>query len=368
MAEQERIWFCDVEIKGFQKTELFMCLEGRLEPGTFVMVPFGKDCDPVAGMVMRCECFNADDAPNPPEETRVVLRTASAEEYAAQKPLRQKGLDGAVESGDDIGIGLERTGMDSTYEGSVYEQELRQVDFFIEEEDWRSVMFWALKNHETEIPAVGRKVMECYRLCMENDPDNTAAALNLGTFYYTGRFVKQNYVKAFELYRQSAEQGELRAICNCGYCFYYGRHQAVDYEKAHSYFSLGAVLYGDPNCLYKLGDMYLNGYHVAKNEIYALMLYRRAYATARCTKEHDCMADIQLRLGRCFLRGIGMPRDVLKAHKFLQKALNGFFARSRKDPFALGLVRDTRELITEAEQILEQRILDQMKGREEEPD
>ena len=102
------------------------------------------------------------------------------------------------------------------------------------------------------------------------------AVLNFGTFYYSGKFVEQDYKKAFELYKIDADAGEIRAICNCGYCFYYGCHQEIDYAEALKYFSLGALLFNDANCLYKLGDMYLNGYGTDKNEKYAFLLYERA--------------------------------------------------------------------------------------------
>ena len=41
--------------------------------------------------------------------------------------------------------------------------------------------------------------------------------------------------------------------------------ETPDYQKAFHYFLLGA-LDGHLISLYKIGDMYLNGYHVEKNE------------------------------------------------------------------------------------------------------
>ena len=92
------------------------------------------------------------------------------------------------------------------------------------------------------------------------------AALGLGKLYDTGKAVEQNHQKAYELYQIAADAGLISAIRCCGDGFYYGQHQDIDCKKAYQYFSLGALLHDDANCLYKLGDMYLNGYGVAQNE------------------------------------------------------------------------------------------------------
>lgn len=149
-----------------------------------------------------------------------------------------------------------------------------EIDQYIQNENWEEVMRWAEENHDTTIPAVAKKVMECYELCIkQNIPE---AYLDLGTFYYNGIFVPQDYKKAFDLYKVAADAGILRAICNCGYCFYYGRHQEKDYTKALEYFNNGALLFDDVNCLYKIGDMYLNGYAVEKKRKICLYAVRES--------------------------------------------------------------------------------------------
>ena len=234
------------------------------------------------------------------------------------------------------------------------EELFNEVQKYIESGDWVAVMTWAEEHHETTDFEIAAKVMECYKLCMaQNIPE---AYLDLGTFYYNGVFVEQDYKKAFELYKVAADAGVLRAICNCGYCFYYGRHQEKDYVKAFEYFNKGALLFDDVNCLYKIGDMYLNGYATDKNENYAFIMYQRALDQIG---ENDmyCQADVYFRLGKCYLYGIGTEKDAEQANRFLAIALLGFYDRRRIDPFVKGLIASTKKMIDEARAELDGEIL-----------
>ena len=228
-----------------------------------------------------------------------------------------------------------------------------EINTYIANGDWNSVMRWAKENQDTTDELIVKKVIECYELCREFIPE---ASLNLGTFYYNGVFVKQDFKKAFELYKVAADAGEKRAICNCAYCLYYGQHQEVDYAEAFKYFNKGALLFDDPNCLYKLGDMYLNGYFVEKNEKYAFMLYDRAYD--ECERgDNFCLADIQFRLGKCFLKGIGTDKDADRANTYLCLALFQFYQRRKTDPFVKSLINGTKQLLAEAQEILDKETL-----------
>lgn len=220
---------------------------------------------------------------------------------------------------------------------------------------WTEVYYWACDHHDSNDENILRKVIECYELCAEEGMPE--AALNLGTFYYTGRVVEQDYKKAYSLYKIAADAGELRAICNCGYCFYYGRHTEVDYAEAYRYFLLGALLHNDPNCLYKLGDMYREGKGVEKNENYAFMLFSRALEACEAPRgDSYCLADAKFRVGECLLKGIGTDVEVEEAHELLCEALAGFYRRRKSDPFISGLIESAKELIAEAEEILDSEI------------
>ncbi|MCD7796505.1 MAG: hypothetical protein LUG95_02480 [Clostridiales bacterium] len=116
------------------------------------------------------------------------------------------------------------------------------------------------------------------------------------------------------------------------------------------------MLFDDPNCLYKLGDMYLNGYFVEKNKKYAFTLYDRALE--QCEDRDDfCIGGIQFRLGKCLLRGIGTEVDVEQANTFLSVALIEFYKRRSTDPFVKGLIGSTKKMIAEAQEILDKEVL-----------
>ena len=325
-----KYWYCRVAIKGAQSDYSYISDEGRIPAGTYVEVPFGGGNAPVIGVVKACAEYTEEDAPYPVSRTKHIKRIATAEEYEAQAPLQPFYHD----DGDAPDY-------------------FDEINYYIEDEDWDSVLDWAIRHHDSTDRETLEKVIECYELCIKQNMPT--AALNLGTFYYTGRVVEQDYKRAFELYKIAADAGELRAICNCGYCFYYGRHQAVDHAEAFKYFSLGALLFDDANCLYKLGDMYINGYGVQKNEVYAFKLYSRALDQCRNSDEDAAVtADAQFRVGKCLLRGIGTEKDVEEANVLLSLALLNFYKRRKTDCFVSGLISSTKELIAQAQAQLDE--------------
>ena len=287
---------------------------GEIPSGSYVMVPFGSHNAPKIGIVKSCGEYTAENAPYPVERTKHIIREATAEEYENQPPIPPYYRE------DDI------------------QDDLDEADYSIE---------WAYSHDDDSNERIARKAVECYELCLKHDMPK--AALDLGKLYYTGKIVEQNYQKAYELYQIAADAGLISAIRNCGYGFYYGQHQDIDYKKAYQYFSLGALLYDDANCLYKLGDMYLNGYGVAQNEDYAFMLYQRALSRCKGNdRDAACIADAQLRVGKCYLNGIGTYKNIEKAYELLRK----------KDNFVIELIKPTKELLAQAQEHLDKETSD----------
>lgn len=324
----DQYWYCGVLVKGAKSKYSYISDTGEIPLDTYVMVPFGRYNALRVGIVKSCAEYSAQNAPYPVHMTKHIVRQATAEEYNNQPPLPP------FHNSDDT------------------EYDWEEINYYIEIEDWEDVFEWACDNHDDSDEHTARKVMECYELCVKHDMPE--AALNLGTFYFAGRFVKQDYQKAYELYKKAADAGILDAIYYCGYFFYYGFHQEIDYEKAYEYFSLGAMLYNDTRCLCKLGDMYLNGYHKAKNKRYAFILYQNAL---RCIQEKKTQAaylpDVQFRIGKCYLYGVGTYKDIEKAHELLSLALVNFYKKRKTDHFVIESIQAVKKLLAQAQDILE---------------
>ena len=220
------------------------------------------------------------------------------------------------------------------------------------EKDFDGIFGWCMEHYFVcDDEEVAKKVAEGFFICAENGYEPSVSYLNLGTMYYSGIGVEQDYKKAAEYYEISAEDGNIRAICNLGYCYYYGRHTNKDYEKAYKHFDIGALM-DDANCLYKLGDMYRYGYYVEKNEEFAVALYVKAHEEAD-EEDEDILPDIEFRLGEIALRGIGRPVDIDCAMYFLCNALTGFYRKRNSNPFVGKSIESCKELLRECESIID---------------
>lgn len=123
-----------------------------------------------------------------------------------------------------------------------------------------------------------------------------------------------------------------------GYIYYYGRTNNFqpEYDKAFKYFSIGAEG-GFYESLYKLGDMYLNGYYVEKNPEQAVELYTQVYDAVEIQFREEefegVFADISLRLGSLYRKGIGCKQDDYKALFIYTMADYAIKERMRRENF-----------------------------------
>ncbi len=331
----KKYYYCSVLPKGMNSTYYFIADE-EVKVNAFVEFPFGCENTLVIGTVTEGGYFDEENVPFPAERTKHIIRTVTQEEFD-----KYPGFYASRQENDSEDV----------------EYELQEAENYILYDNYDAIFEWAYDHQDRiESDRIMDMVCKCYELCLEND--NPLAALNLGTLYYTGTYLGQDYQKAAELYEIAAKAGERRAICNLGYCWYYGRHQAVDYEKAYSYFQLAVLLYDDPNSLYKLGDMYRSGKFVEQNDIFAVKLYFRALnAVMREDEDKFCLADIQFRIGRAFLEGRMIKPDPESALHFLTDALSGFYERRKTDPFVKGLISKTKELIAQSAAELDREVI-----------
>ena len=214
------------------------------------------------------------------------------------------------------------------------------------------------------IPPVMAKLLEyVYGMAIENQ--DASRIHNYGTLFYDGRIGTQDFKKAAYLYEMGAKLGCPNSLCGLGYIFYYGRTGKVDYEKAYKYFSKSAFRDKDATSLYKVGDMYKNGYYVDKDVVTAFKIYEQSFALFEKTKDRydydpSANADAAFRLGDCYLNGIGIEVDLMKALKYLQLAERGFIERvSNGDYFLRKMLKATVEKENECRQKLSADIPDE---------
>lgn len=162
--------------------------------------------------------------------------------------------------------------------------------------------------------------------------NNARAMTNIGALFYTGRCGEQNYIKAIKYYKTADKLGEPQATENLGYCYYYGRNGKIDYKKAYHFFIKGA-LKERLNSLYKIGDMYKNGYYVKKDENLAFNIYNQCYNKLNRFLEDEIGANICMRMGDAYYYGIGTIRDYKSALEFYQKAERYFYKKINEGDF-----------------------------------
>ena len=135
----------------------------------------------------------------------------------------------------------------------------------------------------------------------------------LGTIYYAGIGVTQDYVEAVKWYRKAAisKVPVVNAQYMLGFCYYKGLGVTQDYAVAGKWFRKAAELnYAEAQLV--LGVCYANGEGVAKNKMEAVRWYRKA------AEQNN--SDAQCNLGNCYANGEGVAKDDVEAVKWYRKA------------------------------------------------
>ncbi|MBP5256041.1 MAG: sel1 repeat family protein [Clostridia bacterium] len=159
---------------------------------------------------------------------------------------------------------------------------------------------------------------------------NPDAMNDLGALYYEGtRGFGQDFSAAVRYYQMAVENGSRQGLENLGYCYYYGRDIPVDYEKAFFCFAPGAFD-GHIISLYKIGDMYKNGFFVKKDEEESFRIYLHCLELMNDERAPDTAGPVFLRLGDAFMYGIGTEISASDALNCYQRA-EGYLFRMVRD-------------------------------------
>ena len=185
------------------------------------------------------------------------------------------------------------------------------------------------------------KAFELFKQAAENG--NIEAQCQLGNCYYFGNGILEDKEKAYEYYRLSAENGNDIAQCMLGRGYLYGDIGTIDYKMAFDWY-MAAAAQGSSFAYGRLGDMYYNGFGLDINYNSAIDYYKKAaeggdvasmnqlgymyYAGQGASVDYSMSfkyykqaADLGDAIGLCYLgfcyrEGIGVPVDMEKAFEY----------------------------------------------------
>jgi len=127
--------------------------------------------------------------------------------------------------------------------------------------------------------------------------------IEIGDCYCFGRHTTKNEQNAMYYYQEAANMGSARGECKVGTLYYYGAGVRQDNRRASKYFKSAADK-GDLDAMYLLGEMYWEG-AIGWGKGKAFELWMKA------AKQHHPKS--QLRLGDCYITGVGEDIDYAKA-------------------------------------------------------
>ncbi len=153
------------------------------------------------------------------------------------------------------------------------------------------------------------KVSNFYKKCYISFMDklcnlDNRVGLDIKAYAYYGgnSIVDCNYKISEECLLKLVDMYYISEYANTlGYIYYYGRVNGgePEYEKAFNYFSMAAIN-GNVESIYKLGDMYRNGYGVKQNEEVARITYENLYDRVLSdfyeNPENSNLSDVALRI------------------------------------------------------------------------
>lgn len=150
----------------------------------------------------------------------------------------------------------------------------------------------------------------------------------IGTMYYSGRIVQQDYAKAKELYEQASLEGSTQALINLGYIYYYARCGGEpNYELAFNCFLRASKIGNDDEtteALYKLSDMYEKGYYVKRQRGKSFKLVEELYEKELDKYNEDgysqYLADLAIRLAKAYSKD-GIYPDLQKSLHYYYQSL-----------------------------------------------
>ncbi len=148
------------------------------------------------------------------------------------------------------------------------------------------------------------------------------AQFDLGSAYYYGKEIPQNYAEALRWYKMAADQAEPRAEDALGYMYLTGRGVAEDHVEALRWYKRAAG-HGGAKGQFDLGTVYGQGVVVPPDYLEASRWFRKA-ADQNYARAQDAM-------GYMYYAGRGVPQDYAQALLWYRKAAEQGYAKAEFD-------------------------------------
>ena len=148
---------------------------------------------------------------------------------------------------------------------------------------------------------------------------NPRAQVAVGSMFAHGQGVIQDVSEGLKWLGRATDQGDAYAQYMRGSIYRQGLIVPTDYAEALKWFRLAAAKKYVP-ALYGLGNMADDGHGVQRDDAEAVKWYRAAANNEYAEGDFNYRANAQLRIGRKYADGRGVPEDHVLAYMWLSLA------------------------------------------------
>lgn len=163
------------------------------------------------------------------------------------------------------------------------------------------------------------------KLESEANQGNADAQEKLALRYINGDDTPKNLVKAYDLLKKSAEQGNAYGKIGLGKLYLYGQGVKQDFSASRKCFKEAfdilnsQITENKGEVYYSLAQLYLNGNGVKQDDTKAEQWFRKAAERYR-EETNNKNDDSMMHLGNMYLKGLGVKQDTQKALYYFEIA------------------------------------------------
>ncbi len=138
--------------------------------------------------------------------------------------------------------------------------------------------------------------------------------------YEAGKYVPQDYSKAFDILKRMADLGYLEAFSRIGDYYYNGLGVEKSYDEALKWY-LDAANMNDALAMFNIGKMYEQGIGVNQDYSEAISWYNKSLDECYMHKNGlQFQPDVLFSLGRLYVVGLGVDQDIEKGLGYYMNA------------------------------------------------